>query len=58
MIPAPDHEGSDDYPPIEKAPGSYVRATCMTHSPGTVDSDTIRALDWRSTHCGADHRIR
>jgi polyhydroxyalkanoate synthase len=27
MIPAPDHEGSDDYPPIEKAPGSYVRAT-------------------------------
>ena len=27
MIPAPDHEGSDEYPPIEKAPGSYVRAT-------------------------------
>jgi polyhydroxyalkanoate synthase len=27
MIPAPDHEGSDDYPPIEKAPGTYVRAT-------------------------------
>ena len=27
MIPAPDHEGSDDYPPIEEAPGSYVRAT-------------------------------
>src|ERR1700694_476774 len=27
MIPAPDHLGSDDYPPIEKAPGSYVRAT-------------------------------
>lgn len=27
MVPAPDHEGSDDYPPIEKAPGSYVRAT-------------------------------
>jgi polyhydroxyalkanoate synthase subunit PhaC len=26
-IPAPDHEGSDDYPPIEKAPGTYVRAT-------------------------------
>ena len=23
----PDHEGSDEYPPIEKAPGSYVRAT-------------------------------
>jgi polyhydroxyalkanoate synthase subunit PhaC len=27
MIPAPDHLGSDEYPPIEKAPGSYVRAT-------------------------------
>ncbi|MDT5322816.1 MAG: poly[(R)-3-hydroxyalkanoate] polymerase subunit PhaC [Mycobacterium sp.] len=27
MVPAPDHEGSDDYPPIERAPGSYVRAT-------------------------------
>jgi polyhydroxyalkanoate synthase subunit PhaC len=27
MIPAPDHRGSDTYPPIEKAPGSYVRAT-------------------------------
>jgi polyhydroxyalkanoate synthase subunit PhaC len=27
MIPAPDHEGSDDYPPIEEAPGTYVRAT-------------------------------
>jgi poly[(R)-3-hydroxyalkanoate] polymerase subunit PhaC len=27
LIPAPDHEGSDDYPPIEKAPGTYVRAT-------------------------------
>jgi polyhydroxyalkanoate synthase len=27
MVPAPDHEGSDDYPPIETAPGSYVRAT-------------------------------
>jgi polyhydroxyalkanoate synthase len=27
MIPAPDHEGSDGYPPIEKAPGTYVRAT-------------------------------
>jgi polyhydroxyalkanoate synthase subunit PhaC len=27
MIPAPDHEGSDVYPPMEKAPGSYVRAT-------------------------------
>ena len=27
MIPAPDHPGNDDYPPIEKAPGSYVRAT-------------------------------
>lgn len=27
MIRAPDHEGSGDYPPIEKAPGSYVRAT-------------------------------
>ncbi|QNJ96540.1 alpha/beta fold hydrolase (plasmid) [Mycolicibacterium fluoranthenivorans] len=26
-IPAPDYEGSDEYPPIEKAPGSYVRAT-------------------------------
>lgn len=26
-IPAPDHEGSDEYPPIERAPGSYVRAT-------------------------------
>jgi polyhydroxyalkanoate synthase len=25
MIPAPDHLGSDDYPPIEDAPGSYVR---------------------------------
>jgi polyhydroxyalkanoate synthase len=27
MIPAPEHQGNDDYPPIEKAPGSYVRAT-------------------------------
>jgi polyhydroxyalkanoate synthase len=27
MIPAPDHEGSDDYPRIEEAPGSYVRAS-------------------------------
>src|SRR6478752_3067546 len=27
MVPAPDHQGSDDYPPVEKAPGSYVRAT-------------------------------
>jgi polyhydroxyalkanoate synthase len=27
MIPAPDHEGSDNYPPLEQAPGSYVRAT-------------------------------
>ena len=27
MVPAPDHLGSDEYPPIEKAPGSYVRAT-------------------------------
>jgi polyhydroxyalkanoate synthase len=27
MIPAPEHPGNDDYPPIEKAPGSYVRAT-------------------------------
>ena len=27
MVPAPDHQGSDEYPPIEKAPGSYVRAT-------------------------------
>lgn len=27
MTPAPDHLGSDDYPPIEKAPGSYVRAS-------------------------------
>jgi polyhydroxyalkanoate synthase len=27
MIPAPDHLGNDDYPPVEKAPGSYVRAT-------------------------------
>jgi poly(3-hydroxyalkanoate) synthetase len=27
MIPAADHPGNDDYPPIEKAPGSYVRAT-------------------------------
>jgi polyhydroxyalkanoate synthase len=26
MIPAPDHRGSDTYPPIENAPGSYVRA--------------------------------
>jgi polyhydroxyalkanoate synthase len=27
MIPAPDHEGSDNYPPLEEAPGNYVRAT-------------------------------
>src|SRR6476646_2366300 len=27
MVPAPDHQGSDDYPPVETAPGSYVRAT-------------------------------
>ena len=27
MIPAPDHRGSEDFPPIEKAPGRYVRAT-------------------------------
>ena len=27
MIPAPDHEGSDNYPPLEEAPGGYVRAT-------------------------------
>jgi polyhydroxyalkanoate synthase subunit PhaC len=27
MVPAPDHAGSDEYPPIEEAPGSYVRAT-------------------------------
>jgi polyhydroxyalkanoate synthase len=27
MITAPEHPGSDDYPPIEKAPGSYVFAT-------------------------------
>jgi poly[(R)-3-hydroxyalkanoate] polymerase subunit PhaC len=27
MIPAPDHLGGDNYPPIEEAPGSYVRAT-------------------------------
>ena len=27
MIPAPDRLGNDDYPPIEKAPGRYVRAT-------------------------------
>ena len=27
MLPAPEHEGSDDYPPIEEAPGSYVRTT-------------------------------
>jgi polyhydroxyalkanoate synthase len=27
MIPAPDHQGSEDYPRIEKAPGRYVRAT-------------------------------
>ena len=57
MIPAPDHQGNDDYPPIEKAPGSYVRATCMTHSPETVDSDTFVLSIRRSTHCGADHRI-
>jgi polyhydroxyalkanoate synthase subunit PhaC len=25
MVSAPDHLGSDDYPPIEDAPGSYVR---------------------------------
>ena len=27
MVPAPDHLGSEDYPVIEPAPGSYVRAT-------------------------------
>jgi polyhydroxyalkanoate synthase subunit PhaC len=27
MNPAPDHQGNQDYPPIEKAPGRYVRAT-------------------------------
>ena len=27
MITAPDHPGNDDFPPIEKAPGSYVGAT-------------------------------
>ena len=27
MVPAPDHLGNDAYPPIEEAPGSYVRAT-------------------------------
>src|SRR6478752_6552547 len=27
MVPAPDHLGSQDYPVIEPAPGSYVRAT-------------------------------
>jgi polyhydroxyalkanoate synthase len=27
MVPAPDHPGNDVYPPIEEAPGSYVRAT-------------------------------
>ncbi|HEY6575857.1 MAG TPA: poly-beta-hydroxybutyrate polymerase, partial [Mycobacterium sp.] len=27
MVPAPDHLGNDAYPPIEDAPGSYVRAT-------------------------------
>ena len=26
MVPAPDREGNDEYPPIERAPGSYVRA--------------------------------
>ncbi|MDT5322107.1 MAG: poly[(R)-3-hydroxyalkanoate] polymerase subunit PhaC [Mycobacterium sp.] len=27
MMPAPEHEGSDDYPPIGEAPGSYIRTT-------------------------------